>query len=340
MHHLYEFIGRCMEQRLDVLMIGDHGVGKTVMVLDLAREKGLRLKYYSAATLDPWADLVGIPVPVDVNSPSKEGPHKQLEFIRPIDIESAEMVFFDELNRSHPKVQNAVLEMTQFKSINGQPLPNLKMVWAAINPPDDIYAVTELDPVLTDRFHVHLLVPAKPSVVYYRDKAGIPEPIAKALVRWWQRDLDANLKKMISPRRLEYIGRNYANGIALEYSLPFGIRAPLRHLLRRLEGKALLPFELTPATLVAKKDEILSEMKDNHEVSFEISSALSTWPDVVARCFELFLALPSELQVPLLKDNHKIKVALVNLAREGLQHNQDYRALADRLTAIGISLRR
>jgi hypothetical protein len=48
----------------------------------------------------------------------------------------------------------------------------LRMVWAAINPPDDIYDVNELDPVVVDRFHIHLQVPAEPSVSYYTKKAG------------------------------------------------------------------------------------------------------------------------------------------------------------------------
>ena len=137
----------CMSEGLNVLLIGYHGVGKTQMALEEAKSLGLNMKYYSSPTLDPWPDLVGIPVPVDIEGDSKSG-DKQLQFIRPADVEDAEIMFFDELNRAHPKVINAVLEAIQFHSINGKPLPRLKMVWAAINPPDDIYDVNEPDPVV------------------------------------------------------------------------------------------------------------------------------------------------------------------------------------------------
>jgi len=161
---------------------------------------GLKLKYYSAPTLDPWSDLVASRCrPITPMAPAAPGKH--LEFIRPHDVDQAELVFSDELNRAHPKVHNAVLEMIQFKSINGTPLPNVRMVWAAINPPGDIYSVSELDPALEDRFQLHLPVKAAPSAQYYRDRAGIPEHIATALILWWQRDLQDELRRLISPRR-------------------------------------------------------------------------------------------------------------------------------------------
>ena len=54
-----------MSEGLNVLLVGNHGVGKSAMVLEEAKRQGLKMKYYSSSTLDPWSDLVGIPVPVD-----------------------------------------------------------------------------------------------------------------------------------------------------------------------------------------------------------------------------------------------------------------------------------
>jgi len=330
-----EIIRRCMEKQLNVLLIGTHGVGKTQRVFALARLLGLILKYYSSATLDPWVDLVGVPIPERSADAADGSPQWRLRFVRAEDLLVAEMVFFDELNRSHPKVQNAVLEMIQFKTINGVPLPRLRMVWAAINPAGDVYRVTELDPTLLDRFHVQLHVPAQPSVAYYRDKAGIPQKVAQALVNWWRFDLDDDLRRMISPRRLEYIGINYVNGIELQYSLPAAVKAPLRNLSRRLDGKNLLPFELTRETLISRQDEIVAEMKTNADVMLAVRERLEQWPDVVASCFRLFLALTPENQVALLK-NKTLRVALINLARQGRDNDEDLLRLADRLNAIGL----
>lgn len=335
MSHCDEVLRRCMEKRLNVLLIGPHGVGKTQRVLELARLLKLMLKYYSAATLDPWTDLVGVPVPERIGGTGPDSLHWLLRFVRPVDLLLAEIIFFDELNRSHPKIQNAVLEMIQFRTINGVPLPKLKMVWAAINPPGDVYQVTELDPTLMDRFHVHLVVPAEPSVAYYRDKAGIPQNIAKALVDWWRYDLDDDLRRAISPRRLEYMGRNFANGIEIRHSLPPSIKAPLPNLARRLNGKILLPFELTRETLVSRQAEIVSEMKSSADVMLAVQERLECWPDIAPRCVPLFLALTSENQMAVLK-NTAVKVALLNLARQGRKGNGELRQLADRLLAVGI----
>ena len=330
-------IRRCIRLDLNVLLIGQHGIGKTMIVVEEVRRQGLRLKYYSAATLDPWADLVGIPVPVDVSDRTNGARHKELLFVRPGDIEDAQILFFDELNRGHPRILNAVLELIQFKSINGAPLPCLRMVWAAINPPDDIYAVSELDPVLADRFHVHLSVPPCPSVAYYRDTAGIPEHVAKALIEWWEDDLNDQLRQMVSPRRLEYIARNYVNGIELRHSLPPSLKVPLGHLVRRLDGQSLLPFEITQETLVSRQQEILAEMNDGVDVMLAVSERLQRWPGVVPQCVALFLAMSSELQATLLKDA-RIKKPLVNLGRQGRHGDRNLRPLADRLTAMGVSL--
>jgi len=332
-----EMIRTCMAQGLNVLLCGYHGVGKTAMVVAEAKRQGLILKYYSCPTVDPWVDLVGVPVPTKARNESGET-KRQLEFIRPADVERAQILFFDELSRAHQKVLNAVLEAIQFHTINGVRLPNLRMVWAAINPPGGPYQVTELDPVLVDRFHVYLQIPAEPSVVYYVNKAAIPRHIAKALVMWWHRDLDDNLRKMISPRRLEYIGTNHVKGIDPFFSLPPSLRAPLQHLLRRIDGGNLLPFELTREALVRNQAEILSEMEDSADVMLAVSERLLAWPDVIPECVRLFLAMTSELQARLLTDQ-TLKTALVNLAREGRKDNRNLRPLADRLVAMGIAIR-
>lgn len=197
--------GKWMDLNLNVLLIGLHGVGKTAAVLDLCKEKGLKLKYYSCSTLDPYTDLVGVPDPV-----TGEDGLRELQMVRPREVDEAEILFFDELNRAHPKVLNAVLEIIQFRSINGERLPNLKMIWAAINPPGQEYQVEELDPALVDRFDVFEDVAARPSVDYLASR-GIRPSIAKALVAWWndQNKNRRNPAEQITPRRLEKIGVVY-----------------------------------------------------------------------------------------------------------------------------------
>lgn len=198
----------------NVLMAGHAGVGKTAVITEVFQ--GLKWKYFSAPTMDPWVDLVGVPRAV---SDEKRG-GQVLELVRPefVKADEIEAIFIDELNRAPDKVLNALMELIQFKSINGAKLTNLKVIWAAINPDDDEgeYAVNKLDRALKDRFQVHLEIPFALDEQYFTRK--YPE-IGQAFCSWWN-DLPEDLKKEISPRRLDYAAEAYLNDCHLSDFLP------------------------------------------------------------------------------------------------------------------------
>lgn len=182
----------------NILLQGQHGVGKTMILNQACDSLGLKLKYYSASSLDPYTDLVGVPEFV-----TNENGDRVLRSVRPQEINDAEVVFFDELNRADTKVLNAVFELIQFKSINGEKLPNLKCVVAAQNPPDGEYTVDTLDPALADRFHICLDIKPEVSLTYL--KSVLKEDTAQALVKW-HRD-HGKKADYISPRRIEMVGK-------------------------------------------------------------------------------------------------------------------------------------
>lgn len=185
-----------IKNKLNVLLKGKHGVGKTALVRERFDEHfGDKWKYFSASTMDPWVDFIG--VPKEVNG--------VLELIRPqaFQDDEVEALFFDELNRAHKKVRNAVMELIQFGSINGKKFNNLKVIWAAINPDDDeemAYDVERLDPAQLDRFELHIDIPYKPDLAYFKRVHGQAGELA---VKWWN-DQNQEAKETVSPRRLEY----------------------------------------------------------------------------------------------------------------------------------------
>lgn len=236
-----------IQNNKNVLFVGKHGVGKTAMVKEAFDRHGLNWRYFSASTMDPWVDFVGVPrektdekIPeqfevlkelakVDtklalewIQNNWKMGPESSqkildhatnreagltyLELVRPQTFANGqiEALFFDEFNRSPKKVRNAVMELLQFKSINGMKFPNLRFIWAAINPEDDeelSYDVEKLDPAQQDRFHIISTVPYKPNTEWFRKKFG--QQIADAAIQWWD-DLPKEEQGAVSPRRLEY----------------------------------------------------------------------------------------------------------------------------------------
>lgn len=191
---------RLYEQGLNVMLVGLHGVGKTETLYQMANDMGIKMVSFSCATLDPYTDLVGVPVP-------EAG---DLRMIRPHRIDEAELIFFDELNRAPKPVLNAVLEIIQSKRINGEPLPNLQACWAAINPDSDVYDTEALDPALCDRFDVFAEIKPQPSHAYMVEH-GIEDRTAAVMIAWWNDHHRAWMKqpaekrtidRYVSPRRL------------------------------------------------------------------------------------------------------------------------------------------
>lgn len=194
-----------LSQSLNVLLMGEKGTGKTSMVTSAFTRANLRWKSFSAGTMDPWVDFIGVPEKVT----NKEG-ITYLEMIRPeaFATDSVDALFFDEINRASKKVRNAVMELIQFKSINGKKFNNLKIVWAAANPDDGNYDVESLDPAMLDRFHIHFNVPYAPDREYFTEKFGNATGIAA--IEWWE-SLPSDMQKQVSPRRLDYAVSFYQN---------------------------------------------------------------------------------------------------------------------------------
>jgi hypothetical protein len=312
---------------MSLLLIGGHGVGKTQRVTDLAKSENLNLLYYNSATLDPWADLVGIPVPRDTST------GKVLEFIRPQSIDEAELVFFDELNRSHPKVQNAVLEIIQFKTINGKPLKNLRAVWAAINPPGDKYQVSELDPALVDRFKIHYKIEAAPDAKYYQKKLNIPQNLAESAISWWEA-LSEEQKYWISPRRLEYLLETHLAGIDLKYAIP--VQAPrisVSRLKSILSGKE--PPPITPENITQRKDEILERLESgDRDIEILVSNACRNQPfPWIYRNYEIFMALSKDSIAQYLRENRD---SIIKHKKKLIKDDRGFKVLLQEMVGLDL----
>ena len=185
----------------NVILTGRHGVGKTAIIKEVFGEvfgeHMTKWRYFSASTLDPWVDFIGIPK----NYTRSDG-MEVFKIIPPEHFtgdEEIEALFFDEINRADEKTLNALMELIQFKSINGRKFNNLKCVWAAENPHDDKdsdYSVMPLDPAQKDRFQIQLNVPNELNKKYFESKFG--KDVFSVASEWW-----GKRKTKISPRKLD-----------------------------------------------------------------------------------------------------------------------------------------
>ena len=293
-----------LDNGMNVLLIGNHGTGKTASIMELAEAKGINVKYFSCSTLDPYTDFVGVPTPrfyckkdnhyqkdSDVCEMCNGQMIEALKMVRPHEIDEAELIFFDEFNRADTKVLNAIFEIIQFGSINGEKLPNLKACWAAMNPPDEDfgYQVEDVDPALMDRFDAFVEITPRPSVSYMSQ--FMPEEIARALKMWWDehgrtqgKNKEGKKDRMdyVSPRRLVKIGLVYmasgGNATATKMALHPGgnfdktklmdlLRAATADMAKRENGGGLgdapAYFDYNAPAMLSRRKEIITHLKDN-----------------------------------------------------------------------------
>lgn len=171
-----------------LLVIGPHGSAKTLLLDRIARALALQHRHYNASLLN-FDDLVGFPVP-------EAG---RLVYLQtPSTIWDAESVFFDEVSRCRPDLQNKLFPIVHERVVQGLPLGNLRFRWAAMNPPPSEdsksspelpeYAGAEpLDVALADRFAFVISAPAladldpRDQLTVLRDQARCEEDGASKL---------------------------------------------------------------------------------------------------------------------------------------------------------------
>lgn len=140
-----------------LLLIGPHGTGKSMLLERLAEALGLRYRHYNASLIC-FDDLIGFPVP------DKET--TELKYLQtPATIWDAEAVFFDEVSRCKPDVQNKLFCIIHERKVQGLPLKKLRYRWSAMNPPlqvgggEDYRGSEPLDAALADRYAFLVEIP-------------------------------------------------------------------------------------------------------------------------------------------------------------------------------------
>jgi len=189
----------------NILFIGERGVGKTAAVRQAFDKLGMKYLYLPGSTLDPYLDFVGLPKIQETEAGA------DLRFIHRKELENVDYLFIDEYNRAPKKVRNGCMEIIQFRTINGVPLPRLKGIIAAINPqdPDDSYDVEDLDKAQFDRFHIKCQVPYDLCQNYMYKTFG--EELAETAIFWWK-GLPKEVQAKVSPRNLDYALQEYQEG--------------------------------------------------------------------------------------------------------------------------------
>jgi len=103
----------------NVLFLGRKGTGKTQIALQAIKESGYKVNYINLSVLER-SDLSGFP---DINSSSDIINYKSPYYLPPLqNSKPDQVILFDELDKASPEIMAPLLEILQFKTINGKPI--------------------------------------------------------------------------------------------------------------------------------------------------------------------------------------------------------------------------
>lgn len=143
-----------LDARLPVLLRGRHGIGKSQIVYQIAKERNLPVIERRASQMTE-GDLVGLPV-LDGNR-TKWNPPDWFK----VACEQPCVLFLDEVDRAQIEVRQGIFELTDSRKLNGHNLHPDTLIVAAVNggASGEQYQVGEMDPAELDRWSAFDLSP-------------------------------------------------------------------------------------------------------------------------------------------------------------------------------------
>ena len=190
------------------LFIGHPGLGKTAIIEQFAKEKGVKLVELITSQLSPF-EISGICIPVHES--------KKMEYYNSENLDSlkdGDILFFDELLNGNPTVLNACLTiLEQRRMISGKPLPDV-MIIAAANP----QGMTPLTPQIKERF---VWYQTKFDIKMWKDymfnKYKLPNDISSKLCGLIK-DEDFTANNFNTPRSIDKAVNMIINGVPTPYA--------------------------------------------------------------------------------------------------------------------------
>ena len=137
-------------------IIGKHGIGKSSIVAQYAKENGYSFHPFFLGQMSDVGDILGLPE-FDRDS---NGKALSTSFIHPAKLpkKPRSILFFDELNRASKDLLQAIFQLALEGTIHDYTLPEDSAIIMAMNPATDDYSVLDFaDKAFADRFvHINL----------------------------------------------------------------------------------------------------------------------------------------------------------------------------------------
>lgn len=190
------------------LFIGNPGLGKSVIVHQFAKDKGVKIVELITSQMSPF-EISGIAMP-----DKSKGKMTYYNFDKLEALVDGDILFFDELLNGNPVVLNACLTiLEQRRFISGKPLPNI-MIVAAANP----QGMAPLTPQIKERF---VWYDVKFNSTMWEDymfkKYGLIKSITNKLSTLIRNEKDFNGNNFHTPRSIDKAVDMIIKGIPTPY---------------------------------------------------------------------------------------------------------------------------
>jgi hypothetical protein len=137
-------------------IIGKHGIGKSSIVAQYAKENGYSFHPFFLGQMADTGDILGLP---EFNRDA-DGKALSVNFVHPAKLpkKPRSILFFDELNRASKDLLQAIFQLALEGTLHDYTLPKDSAIIMAMNPATDDYSVLDFaDKAFADRFvHINL----------------------------------------------------------------------------------------------------------------------------------------------------------------------------------------
>ncbi len=133
-------------------LFGQRGTGKTEISIQAIEELNYRVNYINLSVIER-NDLVGFPI---MNSTSPTVDFKLPSYLPPLRDIPDSVILFDEVDKASPEILAPLLEILQFKKINGTPINVISCILTGNMPEEKVYA-NQISTALLDRGSKYIL---------------------------------------------------------------------------------------------------------------------------------------------------------------------------------------
>ena len=151
----------------NIMLVGNHGIGKSEILTEFFREKGMPVVALFLGQMSDPGDLIGLPC--------KDEKTGKTDFMPPYWFPtdgSPIVLFLDELNRARPEILQTVMDLALNRKLAGKLLPEGSRIISAVNAGDQ-YQLTDLDPALVSRFNIVNFKPTAEEWLLWARKSGL-----------------------------------------------------------------------------------------------------------------------------------------------------------------------